>query len=323
MRIERRFLQWGVFLIALGSLPLATELGWLDRNTIGAAGRLWPLLFVAVGFSILVARTRIAVLGALISASTFGLLFGIGVAGGLGSIGCIGADQQATTGQTARGSFGPQAEVGLTLNCGNLTVATTQGSAWTFSEAPGPSRAALVDAGSNSLHIANRGDSFLDFGASRPSWKLDLPADSSLDLSIQVNAGNAAIVLAGARLNSLSLTSNAGSVNVDLSEAAAIASFDDTVNAGEALVRLPASSLSGSVTVNAGRIGLCLPTGANLVVDVSGVLSNNNFASRGLVQDGDTWRNFNAASNLTAQPVGLHVTANAGTIELNPDGGCE
>ena len=46
-----------------------------------------------------------------------------------------------------------------------------------------------------------------------------------------------------------------------------------------------------------GHLGLCLPPGGDLAIDLGGVLSSNNFAAEGLFRDGNTWRTTNPAFN--------------------------
>ena len=43
MRIDRGLLRWGVFLIVLGSVPLAVRAGYLDTDTVRRAWELWVI----------------------------------------------------------------------------------------------------------------------------------------------------------------------------------------------------------------------------------------------------------------------------------------
>jgi hypothetical protein len=84
---------------------------------------------------------------------------------------------------------------------------------------------------------------------------------------------------------------------------------------------MPHSNLNGSVTVNAGSFEFCVPTGVGLRIQSSNVLGSNNFGDRGLVQDGDTWTSPGYA--LAPVKIELSATANLGSIELDPEGGCQ
>ena len=76
MRIDRSLLNWGVFLIALGGVPLAVQQGFTDSGIAGDLWRLWPLILVGFGLGLLLRWTPIAWLGGAIVAGTFGLIFG-------------------------------------------------------------------------------------------------------------------------------------------------------------------------------------------------------------------------------------------------------
>ncbi len=322
MRFERRFLQWGLFFIALGAVPLLVELGWLDRTAVSDAWRLWPLFLIAVGLGILLARSRFHFVGGLISSITFGLIIGGALAGGIGSIGCPASSAGGTAFPSQTGTFGSSASVDLTIDCGTTTLTTAAGSGWSLSGSGDPNRPPAIDAGPDRLSIGtSHGGGLFEFGAAQPHWTIQLPTDPTLDLSLTMNAGSVRMGLAGARLGSVSVTGNAGSVRVDLAQAGAIRELDATVNAGDIVVALPAASMNGSVTVNAGHFGFCLPPGTAIRVETGGALSSNNFASRGLVQNGTTWTGSDFATAVTR--IDLQVTANAGSVELNPDGGCQ
>ena len=158
-------------------------------------------------------------------------------------------------------------------------------------------------------------------GAARSDWHLQLPTDPSLGVGISVNGGKASLDLTGARIDELDLTTNAGSARVDLSRAASIGSLNVTLNAGDVLVALPSSALAVSATANAGKVGFCAPPGVGLRIETGGALSGNNFAGQGLIQDGNTWTSPGFA---TAEVrINLQATVNAGSVELNPDGGCK
>ena len=321
MRVERRFLRWGLFFVALGAMPLAVQLGWLDRGTVGGAWRLWPIFLIAIGLGILLSRSRVALLAGLLSSVALGLILGGALAGGIEGIGCVGSGSPTAAFPSGSGSFGAQAEVDLTVNCATLTLTTATGSTWAFSGSGDPDQQPTVDSSPASLSVTLGHANFFNLGAARSAWQLQLPTDPGLDLSVDTNAGDGHLDLAGARLSALSLTANAGTVNADLSAAADVGSLDATVNAGNLLVALPSKPMAGSFTVNAGHLGLCLPSGMALRIDSSGALATNNFASRGLVQDGTTWTSPGASTN--GSLVVLQVTANAGNVELNPEGGCQ
>ena len=320
MHVDRRLLQWGAFFIVFGALPLAVQLGWLDRSAFSGAGRLWPVLIIVVGLGILLARSRFELLGGLLFTVTLGVILGAVLAGGIGSLGCVGINQGSAA-PAGAGTMGATAQVDLTVDCGTATVTTAPGSGWTFSGSGDPDRRPVVDATPDSLRISNDRSGVLNFSLARSDWQLQLPADPHLAVTFVMNAGTAHLDFSGAHLDDLSMTANAGTARVVLARAAAIGSIEATVNAGDVLIALPSSEMGGSITVNAGHLGLCLPAGTSLRIESGGALSGNNYASQGLVQDGSTWTTPGLGDG--APVIDLDVTANAGNVDLNPQGGCE
>lgn len=321
MRIDRRFLQWGVFFVAFGAVPLAVQLGWLDRTRLDDAARLWPVILIAIGLAVLAGRGPLGMAVRLLPPLAFGLLLGAAFSGGIGAIGCAGADQGAAGLPGTSGSFAGTAAVDLSIDCGTATVTTGPGSGWAFSASGDPGRPPQVGSDPGSLTITSGRVDFLDFGSARSAWQVVLPTDPTLDLSLEMNAGDATLDLAGARLRNVALTANAGSIRLGLANALESDELGATVNAGDVLIGLPATAMTGSITVNAGHLGLCLPAGTGLEIESSGALTANNFSSQGLVQDGDTWTTPGLPPG--APRISLQVTANAGNIEVNPAGGCQ
>jgi hypothetical protein len=76
VHIRRGLLFWGLFFVALGSVPLAIRAGVVDETVVGQAWRLWPLALIAVGVAILGGRSRAALATTIILALLLGGLAG-------------------------------------------------------------------------------------------------------------------------------------------------------------------------------------------------------------------------------------------------------
>jgi hypothetical protein len=64
-----------------------------------------------------------------------------------------------------------------------------------------------------------------------------------------------------------------------------------------------------------------VPDAAGLRITSSTSLGSNNFADRGLTKVGDTWVRSDLAAS--AQQISLNVSANLGSVTLNPEDGCD
>ncbi len=320
MHVESRFLRWGIFFVLAGAIPLAVDQGWLSADTIGGAWRLWPLILIGIGIGVLLRRTPFQVAGGLVVSATLGLMFGAllagGATGGLG-FGCS-PDRTGAAFGNQEGSLASGSSVSIEMSCGDVSVHAATGNGWRLT---GRGPAPRVDAIASHLEIRSASRTFFlgGLGNDGESWDVTLPSDPLVALSATLNAGTSKLTLDGMHLDDLSMTTNAGKSTVDLS-GATVRSLSYTLNAGSARVALPASSMTGSATVNAGELGLCIPAGAALRIEASSVLASNDYASHGLIQSGSTWTT--PGYDGAAIKIDLSLSANAGSIRLDPSGGC-
>ncbi len=320
MRVNRRFLYWGVFLVAIGGVLVAVDLAAVDSSTVADALRLWPLAIVAIGIGLILRQTRLSVAGGLLAAAIPGLLLGGAFAAAPRlSIDCGGHGEPANV-ATNQGTFDGPATVSVTSGCGMLVVGTATGRGWQLQAGDTGTRAPVVHASSRSLSIdsgSNQGWRFFDAG--RESWNLTLPTSAIDDLSLVVDAGKGQVNLAGAQIGQLDLTTNAAETIVDVS-GASLRSVSGAVNAGLLSLHLPSGSdVAGSFEVNAGALQVCTPAGLGLRVTHGGVL--NGIRVNGLQVTGDVWQSPDYAS--ATHRADLNVNVNVGAVEIDPIGGCK
>jgi hypothetical protein len=318
MRIERRFLGWGVFFIVAGAVALAVRGGYLSADQASQVWRLWPLLLVGLGVAIILGRSSLGWLGGLIIAATFGLLVGSALVGGVGQVGCgLDLDDRSAAGDAEAslgGDLGEGATIEVKRDCGALQVTTGPVGGWSL--AYPQDRPPRVEESEGGVKLSPGEGSI--FGA-RSDWRLTLPADRTLALQVEANAGSADLVLTNAHLSHFSGTFNAGSFRVDLS-GATLGGIDLRVNAGSGTAILPAGTFGGRIDVNAGSLNVCAPDGTGLRITTNGTLASNDFASSGLVLTGSTWESPGYAS--AATKIDLTLNANAASLALRGDGGC-
>ena len=320
MRVNRRFLNWGVFLVAVGGVLVVADLSAIDSATVADALRLWPLAVIAIGVGLILRRTRFSLAGGLLAAAVPGLLLGGAfVVAPHVSVDC-GARGTPASFVTNEGTFDGPATVSVTSGCGTLVVDTATGTGWALTGGNTANQPPVVHATNRSLSIdsgTNEGWHFWDQG--RDSWNLTLPTSRIDDLSLDVNAGRGQIDLAGAQLGRLDLTTNAAETIVDVS-GASLTGLSGAVNAGLLSVHLPSGSdPSGSFTVNAGALQVCTPPGLGLRVTHGGVLSG--VKVNGLQVSGDACQSPDYSS--ATHRADLNVVVNVGAVEINPIGGCK
>jgi hypothetical protein len=322
MHINRGLLFWGLAFITAGAVALGVQQGAIPRDLVTQAWRLWPLILVAIGISIIAGRTPLAPLGTIVGGLLLGVFAGGVLALGPGFVASCGGESatNVTPAQTRDGSFGGAAEVGLEANCTALTIATQGGSAWTFAGSGTPD--SIVDASENRLTIKGPDNSWFGGDSTPRSWALTLPTDPTLELSIAANAAQSTLNLRNAKLSQLELDANAGEARLDLA-GASVDGLDIEVNAGKASLLLDDQSMAtGSLSANAGSLEVCAPASVALRVKTDdNVAFDDNLDESGLLSVGDnTWQSPNYGS--AERRVTLTVDGNAGNFTLNPEGGC-
>jgi hypothetical protein len=209
------------------------------------------------------------------------------------------------------------------LSCGSLALGTNDGNDWHLegvdAHADGPDVQGSGDA--ITLRTRDRTTTIFDADRGRSEWRVTVPRGPTLDLGVTLNAGDGTAELGGARLASFRMTLNAGSLNVRLADAMALASVQGTVNAGSATVSIPSVLPGGNFSLNAGSLKVCAPAGSAVRVHWSGTLADNDFDEQGLVKvDNSTWTTsgFDAGRD----HVELSISANAGSFDLDLGGSC-
>ncbi|HSL33021.1 MAG TPA: DUF5668 domain-containing protein [Candidatus Limnocylindrales bacterium] len=323
MRLDPRFIGWGLFFIVFGAVLLGARQGWIPDDLVDRAWQLWPLVLVGIGLSILLAKRPGSQIGGLVVAVTFGIIAGSALAGGGFPFGGCGGDvDQGTPFGRESGDLGNGATVEVNFSCGELTVGTGSGAAWSLEGTSEGGVGPDISRDNDRLKLeTGEGRGPFGFGGASTAWRLTLPTEPAIAADLGVNAGSGSIDLAGANLSRLGATVNAGSLRLDLRDAAALGGLNVGVNAGSAIVWLPELAFDGEITANAGSATICAPdsVGLRLVVG-SNPISSNDFGQQGLVQVGDAWESPDFAA--AGVRVTLRTAANAGSLSLNPARDC-
>ena len=318
MAYNRGLLFWGLALITGGAVALAAQQGYLDRDLLAGAWRLWPLILVAIGVSILVSRTPFAIIGTIVAALVVGAAGGALIAVGPGVAACGGSEPVDLA--TEQGRFGDSAQVSLDFNCGTLEVSTTDGDEWSVASGRRGGDPADVTADSGRLAVES-GDRAAFWNGGRQRWIVGLPNSTTYELEVTPNAADASIDLGGGRFTTVSLNPNAGSLRLVLSDAQ-VEHLELSLNAGSAVVIIgPNTTMDATMNVNAGSIELCTEAGVELSITTdSNITFSHNLDESDLQRAGDTWSTAGYAG--ATERVQIDLDGNAASFTLNPDGGC-
>jgi hypothetical protein len=319
MHVNRGLVFWGVALVTAGVVALAVQQKYLDRDALAGAWRLWPIILIALGISIVLARTPFAVLGTIAAAVVLGVAGGALITVGPGFASCGGADPTSLT--TREGTFnGSTASVDLRFNCGTLEVGLADGDGWSLRAGQRGGEDARIEAAGNSLSVRSADQNFVG-GGGKQRWNVALGSELTYSLSIDVNAADTLLNLAGGTFSKLSLDPNAGSIALALA-GASVEDLRLSLNAGSASVTVDAdSAVTGQLSANAGSMELCTaPETALRIAIGDNITFSHNLDESELNQSGDTWvtEGFGDAP----RKVDLRVGGNAASFTLNPEDGC-
>lgn len=308
MRINRSLLNWGVFLIALGGIPLAVDQGWLDSDVARDLGQLWPLILVGIGLGLILRWTSMAWFGGALVAATFGLIFGAayvsvrdneftdlqGIIPAIANTSCAGTEVGEAT--TSEGGIASVSEFRLeaTLSCGELEISRATGATWSLEARHDPDDPPRVeeivgDGVATGVRLSqDDGDDLVFLGwRVQNLWTVEVPSGSALRLESTLNAATGTYDAGAGPIERLAGTFNASDVTIDLGSAStpATASIDLTLNASDGRLALPAGDLTGDITLNASSLDICVPTASALRVDYSSVLGGDDLGASGLSEE--------------------------------------
>ena len=318
MRVDTGYLGWGVFFVAAGAIALAIEGGYVADQ---AWWSYWPLILIGAGIGLILRKTAFEAVGGLLVAATFGVMVGGSVAGGFtfggfgdvgGGVCRVGDDGTAFTDRT--GSFDGSATVDVELDCGTLTITTEPGSGWAVRGTDEGGDGPEVSASDGELEVQPPD------GTSPSSWLIDLPTDPTLDVDLQLNAGQLRADLAGARLLAVDLEVNAGQASVDLTGISDIEGIEIGVNAGEVAITLPSHAMTGGIEANAGSVRVCAPDDVALRIETEVVLGAVDVGDSGLQEVDGGWQSPDYDTAPTR--IELRVQANLGSVRIDPSEGC-
>jgi hypothetical protein len=321
MRIDRSLLNWGVFLIALGGVPLAVQRDWADAGIAGDLLQLWPLILVGVGLGLILRWTPVAWLGGALVAGTIGLMLGALVAGGMQGIStaCVGlgSDDSVTTSDSGQAS-GTSFELQVNLSCGDLTVTRAAGAEWALRAEYGPDEPPTIVAADTSLTIGqpDSGGLFAFSRQTRNDWQVSLPLEAALSVGMTLNAANGTVDVGAGSLERIQGTVNAGVLDLDLSSATTeqVAHLSLAFNFASGSLALPDAAMTGALELNVSALDLCVPADAEARFELESTLSSDDFSGSGLTQVGDSWQT--SGFDTATERIDVSITSTVSSISV-------
>jgi hypothetical protein len=151
----------------------------------------------------------------------------------------------------------------------------------------------------------------------RNEWDLRF-GDGPMEMSIDLGAGRANLVLGSLALTRLDVNAGAGDMDIDLSDSQTLTWLEFDIGAGEVTLDLTGDwqqDLDATIEGGVGELSLRLPKDVGVRVEVdSGIGSID---TSGLTKDGDTYTNDAYGDS----DVTLHIELNAGVGKINLDVG--
>jgi hypothetical protein len=316
MTVNRGFIFWGLALVTAGAVALAVQLGYIDRGALAGAWRLWPLVLIAIGLSIILARTGLAILGTIAAALVIGFAAGAVIVVGPGNVACAGSEPAQLT--ERHGTFSGPAAVTLHFDCGRLDLSMSERQAWRVSS--GTDGPATIQADAASLTVSRQGGQW--WNAGRQKWAVTLPRQTSSSLEVEADAASTNLDLLGGQFRKLIVHPNAGSLRMNLT-GSTVDDLNLQMNAGSASIIVGrGADVTGSLQVNAGSIELCTGSAVALSITLhSNITFSHNLGETGLEKNGNTWTS-SPPSVQGSSVLMLTIEGNAGSFALNPEGGC-
>jgi hypothetical protein len=317
MRVRRGLLFWGLFLIPLGAIPLIFQAGGFDGSVLADVWRLWPLVLIAVGIALVVRRSRAALLGTAVIALTLGMFGGAVLAAAPTSFPMFGDCRPGgdTVHLQQAGTFTGSAKLNLDFRCGTLDLSATDGSGWRV-DAEYAGDVPTIEGDDASLTVRSARDT----GHTRDAWTIEVPAAQVDELRVTANATSASFDLGQAALNTFAADFNAGDVKI-VAGSGGTAHLEFTMNAGRVRLETGRAPMTGSMSINAGAIDLCVPDDVGLRLDVTDQLTfGTNLGSQGLTHSGTVWTRPATGG---APSIELSIEGNAAALTLKAEGACK
>lgn len=294
---NRRLLD-GLMLVVVGAILLLNSLGIIPWGVWGSLGRFWPVLLILAGVSI-VTHQRIPFMALLVAALVAVVAIAWAVPGALDLGGAqVYRNHTHNAQPVAPEAVGKPLTATLSFGAGDLTIRGTTDLASDLTvDHTGPAPTISSASGSDGSTLEAKSGVAGDFAVGsrvREAWTVKFNPD--LPLSVVVNAGacRAQMDLTDYNLTSLSISSGASDVDVEVG------------------TRSPAVEIA--IASAASDVQLQLPPSAGVRLKSQSVINDADLAGAGLSRQGDYWES--AGYETAAQKINITVSGVVGGLKV-------
>jgi len=295
---------WGLVVLAFGIIFLLINFGYLEWNVLVDIWRLWPLILIIAGLSIM-SRTLPNAVNIFLGVFLI-LLVGLVIYNLVANpspsarrLGSATPDNRGTSYTISEEAGGGATAAQIQLSTGAAKVEVAGGGGkllegTVVSSFLTPSVEHSRFNGNEKINVAANAAWIKSLRAGRNDWNLILGKDLPTSLELNCGAIDAALDLREVKLTKLTIKGGASSIDLNLG---------DKIEKLEATIELGASDLKINV-----------PKGVGVKIKAESGLSSNNFASQDLTRSDDTFES--ADYEASAKKIEIDLKTGASSVEL-------
>ena len=284
---------WGIIVLAIGFIFLAINFGFLDSSVWAQIWKLWPILIIVVGVSIIsgaVAKWVQIVLSILVIIIVVGAI--------IWSIWPLGQENSTST-QTISESINESAdEASIEIKTGAADIKIGGGSKMLVE--------GTVKSNFLSTEVQRKLQDKADeltilshsirssFWGGKNNWDLSLSEDFPIKLTLETGAVDAKLNLAKTKITDLAVRSGASSYEIELGDKSDL--------------------IKGEVSIGASSLKLRVPKSTGIKITADTGVSSNNFSKEELIKNDNVYET--ADFDKAAKKVEIELKTGASSIEL-------
>jgi hypothetical protein len=317
-----------LILIGIGAIWLLGQTNILSGASFAMLARVWPVILIAIGINILIARNN-PTLSFMVGAATIIMLLALMIVGP--ALGWVSTPEIQTESLSEPLGDASRAQVQLDLSIGEATVRAAQDSNNLITADVnylGDLRFDVSGSGTRVVHLYNENQEstsfftpFWDWGNDSRNLRWDINLTTAVPIDLQVNGGvgESTLDLSDLQLTNLDVNTGVGGVNVTLP--AGDYAVDISGGVGGTDIRI-AEGAALNITVNAGVGGTTIdvPNGVAVRLDANGGLGGvdvpNGWERISGENDNGVWQTADYASASAGARITIDYNGGVGGLTI-------